>query len=706
MRLQNGSPRSGVSPAAAGAPRHAVIPAALHAALHATLLAVPLALLQVALLATELGAAPPTAGELQPRAALAAPEDRSSSPYTGYTRRHWLEINEKLIAGVLQYFDPRTGRLLLEPSPQVRAFFDQLPEPDDPEMSFARSMNLVAIYTAATGSDRIPGWNGSIVRPYLAGIIHGTDPTDPWYWGDPSGRSAKGTDLALAILLSPRFFWEPLTPIQRQNVLTFLKKTAETPGWDNNHWYFHMIAVPVLERGGMASSRPFLTEMFRRCLGWYRGDGWFIDGGNFTFDYYNLWGFQLYNHALCHFDPQWERLFGERVRQTGARFEESFPLLYGRDGGPIPWGRSLTYRWASLSGLGWSVLNGSSTLPPGQARRIASGCLKYFWEHGAMSENGLLEVGFRGPNPVVPEDYHPYGSPYWAAQGLSPLLIPADHPFWTERELPMPADSAGGRLALPGAQLVLKVSPVDGEARCYVVGAPVQHQGMWQRGVKYFQHGYSSYLGWCAAGEGGEEPGAGRAGSSYDGRRWHYRTNPRPLQVNPWHCISQHELDRPVLNPVLEEHGQMTTHTLIGEEGELHVFWHNSARPVFLGMGGYGISVERGQAPRVTRDTSTISLEAGPYRTVLREVYGPEGVFRDRLLEPREGWHHSHLFGGRGAYPWWQSSRRVEPNTPVAIYVHGVRGRRLPEPELIVHSAPGALQIDFEGRRYAIPVPY
>ena len=45
----------------------------------------------------------PTAGrsEMRPEAALKAAENRKLSPFTGYTREHWLEICEKLIAGIL-----------------------------------------------------------------------------------------------------------------------------------------------------------------------------------------------------------------------------------------------------------------------------------------------------------------------------------------------------------------------------------------------------------------------------------------------------------------------------------------------------------------------------------------------------------------------------------------------------------------------------
>ena len=141
-----------------------------------------------------------------------------------------------------------------------------------------------------------------------------------------------------------------------------------------------------------------------------------------------------------------------------------------------------------------------------------------------MSENGLLEPGFLGPNSVVAEDYLNRGGPYWAAHGMSCLLLPRDHAFWNEIEAPLPADGMGGTKALPGAEMLVKVNPHDGEVRLFPVGQPASHWGMWQREIKYCQHAYSSYLGWCATGEGGQDLGAGRTGYSLDGERWSWRT--------------------------------------------------------------------------------------------------------------------------------------------------------------------------------------
>jgi uncharacterized protein DUF2264 len=640
-------------------------------------------------------------------AGLTAAPDRELSPYTGYTRAHWLEICEKMIAGVLPYFDRETGLPTLVGVPGETGHFELQREfIGGKKEAFERSLMLVSCYLAATGRDRIPGYDGSITAPYLKGIIRGTDPDDPAYWGEQEVYEAFGTNIALAVLMNPEFFWEPLNEPQRKNLLEFLRVLAHTIAYDCNHWYFHLMAVPLLDKHGTESNREYLSMIFDRLLGWYRGDGWFIDGGNYTFDYYNLWGFQLYNNALCYFDPFWKKQFGDRVSHTTAEFLKTFPYLYGRDGGSIPFGRSLTYRFASLSAIGWAVLNRTSTLPPGQARRIASGCLKYFWENGCLSENGLLEPGFHGPNSVLAESYIDRGAPYWAAQGMVCLAIPENDPFWTEPESPMPADGAGGRLALPGAEMVLKVSPTDGEARNYILGEPVGHVGQWQRGIKYFQHAYSSYLGWSALGDRGPDLGAGRTGVSHDGSQWTYRTNPRPIKVDPYHCVSLYDFVLDTPESELEDFGQVITHTLIGDSGELHLFWHNSARPLYLWLGGYGISVPHGGRLDTIKSAGRLQIGSSRYNSAIRILNAPAGELKHELLEPRPGWDHSHLFGGKGAFPYWTSSSPVPPNTVVAAFVAGTRDRDILEPDIHLRQYPGKVEVFFEGVDYSIDVPY
>ncbi len=630
---------------------------------------------------------------------LTEPTDRSRSPFTGYTRAHWLEITERLLAGVLPHLDATSGLPMFEGVPGDRGHVENIADKFQAIkwQAMERIMMLAVYYSAATGRDRVPGWSGSISEVFRRGIVRMSDPADLLFCPRTGPVVYMGSETALAALLSPRFFWKPFTARERARVLDLVGALAVQKAFDNNHHLFHLMPVPLLEQQGRDSSREHLTPLLDRVLAWHRGDGWFIDGNNRGFDHYNFWGFHLYLNALCHLDQPWREQYGKRVHDLTSAFLDRARWFFGRDGGPIPWGRSLTYRFADLGAIGWAHLNGANPLAPGLTRRMASGCLKYFWDRGALDPHGVLELGYHGPNAVVAEPYMTDGTSYFAAQAFSCLLIPESDPFWTDEEQPMPADGQGGRLVLPGAGMAVRVSPADGEARLFIAEQSFVHEGNWQRGIKYCQHAYSSYLGWCSLGDPGEDLGAGRTGWSSDGTNWKFRSHPVGTVVTAERVAAREPMSEEpgAPNPA----GELHTHTLIGDTGEVQVFWHTWAQAMHLYLGGYGISVASGRQPDITPAGRSLRLQAGEYHSWMEALHGPEGRFKSRLLTPRPGWLHSHLFGGHGAYPSWHSLEPAPPYEPVAIYVDGSRNRRPVTPAIAIERSGGLLRVKFEGRQ-------
>ncbi len=238
-------------------------------------LALSLAILGLALAPVVRAATAGRGDAIQPAAVLATPENRIASPYTGYTREHWIEITGKLIAGIMPYFNQKSGMPELKGVPSERGHFVQLFDVTGSREAFDRSLTMVAIYTVATGSDRVPGWEGSITAPYLKEIIRGTDPKSPHYWGPHPKYDVFGTNLATSILLSPQFFWEPLSPAQQENVLAYFQDLVHTFAYDCNHWYFHLAAVPVLARAGREDNRAFLSTDVRTAAG-LAPRGWLV----------------------------------------------------------------------------------------------------------------------------------------------------------------------------------------------------------------------------------------------------------------------------------------------------------------------------------------------------------------------------------------------------------------------------------------------
>jgi hypothetical protein len=613
------------------------------------------------------------------RLELKTSPDNNLSPFTGYTREHWIEIAGKLVAGFLPYFDRETGMPDFRGHDAESGHFQYCPGfKEESTNAFGRTLILAALYSAATGRNTVPGYDGPVNGPYLKGIIRGTDPSDPAYWGPTAPYGAFGSEIAEAIMDCPQFYWDPFTPEQKKRLADWLALLVQNVGFECNCWYFNTAPVPVLERYKYPYKYDYITEQMARMLSWYSGSGFFIDGGNKAYDYYNFWGFQLFNLYHYRYTDPWRLKFGRQIRESTAAFMENFPYFFGSDGAPVPFGRSLTYRIAAVCPVGYAEAAGLGTLHPGLERRIASGCLKYFWERGMMSASGLVQPGWLGPNAIVAEQYCHRGAPYWISVGFSPLLLSADHPFWNKTEEPMPADLGDEIKVIPGAQMVLKTNKRRGEARLYPIGSPRHLQVTWQTGTKYYQHSYSSAIGWAGTGEAGPELAAGRTGVSLDGKNFSYRTQPAPIFLS-----GRHNSNSYAANLGEAGYAKVITQTLIGRDGEVHCVYHFYPRPLYLRVAGYGIAVKHGEkaSEALDKENLTLRVKAAPYESVLRLLMGPAGKLETVAVTPRPGWNHSHLFGGTAAFPQWTSEKPIPPKTLVVFYTDAARGETVTLPE-------------------------
>lgn len=604
---------------------------------------------------------------------LAASPDQALSPFTGYTRQHWVEIVTRLVQGVLPYVDRETGIPRLIGDPEETALAGQLRDPGGLNEAFDRTHLLVAVYIAATGRTTIDGYDGDVAELYRRGMKTFHNPASPHYrWN----QGAAATTLAM--LLAPTAFLDDLDDATRGYLAERLPKIITRPTGRTNTLLFNMMPAAVCDRLGIEYDRAKLEDYFDQILSMYEGDGWFIDGWNAGFDNYNFWGFQLYLHAMATYDTRWRARYADRIREITALHQQTLPYYFGRDGGPIPKGRSLNYRFAVLSGIGYSELSGLASMAPGLARRISSGVLRYFWDHGCLSERGLLEPGYRGSNSAIGEDYTDRGAPYWASTGLVALGLPATHPFWTAEELPLPADTSGvKRCPIRGARMILKVDGDRGEARQLVVGEPFLHRRLWQAGTKYYQHAYSSTVGHALAGDRGPELAQGRTGLSADGVRWAYRTWPRVVRMDDRRACSEWDA-WPAVEGLT---GSVVTESFLLDQGELHVFWHTAPEPRYLTVGGWSVQIEHSEQPTVTSAGDAMAAASREMWSVMR-MLAPSvpGVVVLEEVRPRPGFKHSHIFGGWAAYPRWTSRGPVASGMKIAVFVDAARRTESPMP--------------------------
>lgn len=388
---------------------------------------------------------------------LPAP-DRLLSSRTGWTRDHWEAMADRMLDALVPYATPGLAQYRLPGRTSWSGVVS------DGLEGFARSFLLAAC--------RIAGADGAVdpalVERYATGLAAGTDPGSGEAWPrltDCSQQMVEAASVAVALHETRPWIWDRLDARVQERVVDWFSGFVGGRTWDNNWRLFQVVSEQFLASVGAPYSRSDIENGLDRIEDWYVGDGWYTDGDGRNFDYYIGWAMHLYPLL-------WSRMAGaddggrtDVYRQRLRRFLEDYPHFFGSDGAPVHQGRSLTYRFAALAPVWMGALADCTPLAPGLTRRLASGTMRHFAERGVPDERGLLTLGWYDMFLPSTQPYSGPASPYWASKGFLGLLLPADHPVWTARELPLPVEESDQYTALAAPGWLLHGTRDDGIVR-------------------------------------------------------------------------------------------------------------------------------------------------------------------------------------------------------------------------------------------------
>ncbi|MDN3297638.1 DUF2264 domain-containing protein [Streptomyces ficellus] len=431
------------------------------------------------------------------------PDDRALSPHTGFTRAHWEAAADGLVRAAWRWATPGGALLDLPGRPSVSGVRS------DGLEGYARTFLAAAFRVAGAGGEDPHGFLGRYADGLAAGTrTPGREDTESWplildhhVQGQPMVESAS---VALGLRLTRPWLWDRLDGGVRDRAEAWLRGALRHTPAPNNWYLFPLCVAGFLEsvgRGDAHTARA-IDRGLELLESWYRGDGWYADGDGRAFDHYNGWALHLYPvlHAHLAGDKALLDLYGPRLREH----LEGFSLLFGGDGAPVHFGRSLSYRFAAGAAVGVGALTGHTPLAPGVSRRLLSGALRYFLDRGAVdARDGLLSLGWHGPHEATLQPYSGPASPYWAAKAFVALLVPADDPLWTVREEAAPAEGPDRVLALPAPGLLVQTTGADGIARLHNHGSdhlrPHEGESAAVHDVLYGRLAYSTRTGPTAA---------------------------------------------------------------------------------------------------------------------------------------------------------------------------------------------------------------
>ena len=270
------------------------------------------------------------------------------------------------------------------------------------------------------------------------GILHGTDPAHAEYWGeigDSDQRMVEMAVMGMGLAFIPERFLGDIPEESRQALWSWLNQIN---GHDmpTCNWKFFRILVNVgFLRAGLPCNREQMEADLVEMEGHYAGNGWYFDrpGQN---DYYTLWAFHYYGLvyavAMKEIDPERSERFLERARMVMPRFA----CWFDGEGRALPYGRSLTYRFAQASF--WAACAFAGVTSPeigwGEMKSLFLKNLRYWFSLPVFDRDGILTVGYGYPNYAMTDGYNAPGSPYWALKVFAVLALPEEHPFWQAEE--------------------------------------------------------------------------------------------------------------------------------------------------------------------------------------------------------------------------------------------------------------------------------
>ena len=440
-------------------------------------------------------------------------KNMSLSPYTGMTREHWKEAALYLLEGAFSYVKSPEDPLDFPKQPGKSYPRTPSQEPVARLEALCRTMFLAGPLLKEDPELRVNGiLLGDYYRRQLELMLQpGTPVYVPMNPPKKNGgqRLVELGGLALSFMMAPEIFWNPLSQEVKDSLAVRMLSYGEGGTYECNWRFFNVNIMSFFLSQGYHTDKAYLEELLQILLAAYRGDGWYHD--NPLFDYYSMWAYQMYGLL-------WSEYFGkENYPEYAKRFIDNFkemtgtyPLMFGRNGQMIMWGRSITYRFAAVSPFSLAGYMNDDSVNYGHLRRIASGTLLQFLQNPNLLADGVPTLGFYGAFEPAIQGYSCRGSVYWMGKAFLSLLLPESNPFWSaqenegiwgtkDRKNPVKNTFQNGAKILITDYLESGISEIRTSTEM-----PANAREDWRYSENYNRLSYSSEFPWMADGANGE----------------------------------------------------------------------------------------------------------------------------------------------------------------------------------------------------------
>ena len=273
-------------------------------------------------------------------------------------------------------------------------------------------------------------------------ILNGTNKNSIYFWGKLTDYSQKIVELPVVVMCLYQFreeIWNTFSKEEKKQIYDWFA-TCDTVVIPNNNWCFFRILIHLFFYLLGMGDKPSVVckNDFNIIESLYIGNGWYSDGNNKQRDYYIAFAFHYYGLLYAYYAKEIDFETANRYRDRATLFANEYIYWFSCDGSNIPFGRSLIYRFATLSF--WCAVV-FADVPCNYSKGVIKGIIYRglrWWKNQDILTDKKLTLGYTYPNMFMAEEYNSSYSPYWCLKIAILLGIEDNDSFWEIEEAEMP----------------------------------------------------------------------------------------------------------------------------------------------------------------------------------------------------------------------------------------------------------------------------
>lgn len=300
---------------------------------------------------------------------------------------------------------------------------------------FSRPLWALSAFWAGRGED------DNFESIYQQGVVAGTNPKSDEYWGkcnDYDQLLVEMAAIACTLALAPEKIYTPLAKDEQKNLIKWLNQINEKE-IPNCNWHFFRVLVNVaFIKLGVAHDEEKLSHSLAQIESYYIGDGWYMDGASEQKDYYISFAMHFYGLLYAVIMEKEDAKRAKVFKERATIFAKDFIYWFDEKGAALPFGRSLTYRFAQSSFWSACVFAEIEPFSIGVMKGLITRNLNWWLDTDMFDRENILTVGYAYQNLMMSERYNGAGSPYWGMKTFLFLALDDEHPFWKAKAEPLP----------------------------------------------------------------------------------------------------------------------------------------------------------------------------------------------------------------------------------------------------------------------------